>query len=425
MNYRKNSGKLRALTALCAALAVLAVGLGAWAVVSQVRLSKLGARVAELEANQAVGSGSVNAALDYDPDTVVAEFEGGVVTAGEAVPEYQTLAAYYDMLGVAPEDYAEDAKMTVLSGLVETKVLELKAQELGLGELTDEERARIEAQAEADYGENVSYYAQFRVEEGKTEEQAREEAVAYLAENGYTLEGAVEEALQNATQQRLFDYVTDGMEVSDEQLRAFYEEQLTNAELTYTADFSMYEQDVEAGSAILWHPEGVRRVQAILIPFDEEQSVEYLSLSAAVDGGDEAKRAELDALYNALEPEAQAAVERLNGGEDFDALLAEYGSYGPVTGSCVSDRSTLYGESFRDAALALGAPGDVSGIVRTDGGLCILRYVEDVTPGPVPYEQVAQELRSGYAEELKLSAYNAAVVQWIADANPQYYTDRL
>ena len=424
MNYRKNSGKLRRLTALCAALAVIAVGLGAWAVVGQVRVSRLAARVAELEQSASSAYTGLSAPADYDPSVIVAEFDGGVVTLGEAMAEYEMLASYYEMMDIASDDYAENAKMTVLSGLVETKLLEQKAQELGLTAMSDAERAEIEAQAAADYEESLRYYMAFRSEDGKSEEDARAETAAYLEETGYTLQSVIDEAVQNAWQRRLYDYVIADLSVDDAQLRAFYDEQLSNAELTYSADFGEYEMDVEAGRAIVWNPEGVRRVQSILIPFDAEQSIDYLTLSAAIEEGDDDQSAALDALYAALEPDAQRVLERLNAGESFEALMAEYDSYGPVEGSCIGEQSTLYGDAFREAGMALKNVGDISGIVRTDGGLCILRYAADVTPGAVPYEQVAEALQNGYEEELKLSRYNAAVVQWMADANVQYYTDR-
>ena len=425
LNYRKNNGKLlRRLTALCVAFAVAAVGLGAWAVVGQVRVSRLNARIAELEANASSAYAGPNASADYDPDAIVAEFDGGVVTAGEAMEEYRMLAAYYEMLNVAPEDYEEDAKMTVLSGLVETKLLAHKAEELGLTEMTDAERGDIEAQATEAYEETLNYYMEFRREEGKSDDDARAETVAYLAESGYTLESAIEEAVQNAWQRKLYESVSADTAVDDAQLRAFYEEQLSNAELTYTADFGEYEMDIEAERAVVWHPEGVRRVQSILIPFDMDQSIEYLTLSAAIEEGDDSQKAALEALYEALEPEARRILDRLSAGESFEALMEEYGCYGPAEGSCVGEQSTLYGDDFRNAALALANIGDISGIVRTDGGLCVLRYAADVTPGPVPFEQVADALRSGYEEELKLSRYNQTVVQWLADANVKYYTDR-
>ncbi len=424
MNYRRNSGKLRALTALCVVLAVLAVGMGSWAVVNQVRISKLSARVAALEAGGAASqSGGAAAPADYDPEAIAAEFDGGVVTAAEAAEEYQTLSSYYEMLGSQPGEYEEDAKTTVLDGLVEKKLLAKKAEDLGLTDFTDEEKAEIEAQGAADYEENLRYYMDFRAEEGKSEEETRAETEAYLASTGYTLESAVEEARQSAIQQRLYDYVTSQYSMDDSQLRELYDQQLESAELAYAADYSEYEMDIEAGRAVVWNPEGVRRVQAVLIPFDADQGAQYLSLSAAMDAGED-EQAGLDALYEALEPTAQQALDRLNAGEDIAALMAEYGSLGPAEGCCVTPEGALYGDEFLKAALALEKIGDLSGIVRTSGGLCILRYASDIAAGPVPFEQAADGLRGGYEDEEKLNQYNAAVTQWIADAHVQYHTDR-
>ena len=180
--------------------------------------------------------------------------------------------------------------------------------------------------------------------------------------------------------------------------------------------------DAEAGRTLVWNPEGVRRIDTILISFSDDQSVDYLTLQAALESGDSAKLSELDALYAALEPRAQQALDRLNAGEDFVTLAGEYGTVS-VNGSYVSDRSTLCGDDFRSAAMALESVGDVSGLVRTDGGLCILRYAADVPAGAVAYEDVRDELRATYEEELKTSQYNATVVAWIEEANPRYHTD--
>ena len=412
--------KMKRLTAMCLALAVLCAGLGVWAVTGQVRVSKLSTQVRALEAAQQE-TGAARVSLE-NPDAIAAEFDGGVVTAAEAAEEYATLAAYYQMLGMSEADYAENAKQTVLDGLVESKVLEMKAKEAGVYELSDAQRTELEARVQQEYEDTLRYYMEFRFDESKSEDEVRAETVAYLDANGYSYESMLEEAEKNAWQDQLFDYVTRDMEIADDQLRELYQSQLESAEMTYTADFAEYEMDAEAGRTLVWNPEGVRRIDTIRIAFDSDQSVEYLSLQAALEGGDSAKLSELDALYAELEPRAQEALSRLNSGEDFDALAEEYGTVSAY-GSYVSDRSTLGGDAFRDAAMALESVGDVSGIVRTDGGLCILRYAADVPAGAVAFEDVRDELRDTYEEELKSRAYNAAVVQWIEEANPQYHTD--
>ena len=413
--------KTKRLTALCLALAVLCAGLGVWAVTGQVRVSRLSAQVRALEAAQEDGAMYAAASVE-NPDAIAAEFDGGVVTAAEAAAEYATISAYYQMLGVSEADYAETAKLTVLDGLMEGKVLEMKAREAGVYELSDGQRAELESRVQQEYEDTLRYYMEFRFDDSKSEEEVRAETVAYLEANGYSYESMLEEAEKSAWQDRLFDYVTRDMEISDEQMREFYQSQVESAELTYTADFAEYEMDAEAGRTLVWNPEGVRRIDTILISFSDDQSVEYLTLQAALESGDSAKLSELDALYAALEPRAQQALDRLNAGEDFATLAGEYGTVS-VNGSYVSDRSTLCGDDFRSAAMALESVGDVSGLVRTDGGLCILRYAADVPAGAVAYEDVRDELRATYEEELKTSQYNATVVAWIEEANPRYHTD--
>ena len=62
--------------------------------------------------------------------------------------------------------------------------------------------------------------------------------------------------------------------------------------------------------------------------------------------------------------------------------------------------------------------------MQTDGGICIIRYVEDVPAGQVAYEEVKDALLVNYEAELKSSLYNATVLGWIEEANVQYHLDR-
>ena len=121
--------RIKKLTAACVALAVLAAALGAWAVVVTVKYNKLSSA-------SIAGVPNVAATANGDPDAAAAEFDGGVVTVAEASAEYQTIASYYQLMGMNEADYADSAKREVLSGLVETKLLELKAKEAGVYELT-------------------------------------------------------------------------------------------------------------------------------------------------------------------------------------------------------------------------------------------------------------------------------------------------
>ena len=412
--------RMKTMTAIMLVLALIAAGMGVWAVLGQVRVNELSARIAELEASVNTVAEVEPIALVENPDAIAAEFNGGTVSAAEAAEEYAMLSGYYQLMGMDEAEYAENAKYSVIDGLVEQKVLEIKAREAGVYELTDERIAQLEEQVKTEYEDNIEYYMAFRFDESKTDEEVRQETIAYLDENGFSYEHMLEDARQNAWRDALYDHVTGDMTIDDAKLREFYETQATTDEMTYQASFSEYELDADAGRTIVWHPAGVRRVEYFQLAFDDAQAIEYLSLQAAIESGDTARQAELDALYAQLESQAQAAVSRIQGGENFASVAAEFGG---VKETSIAAQSTICGEAFRDAGMALANVGDLSGAVRTDGGVCILRYAGDVAEGLVPFEDVAEELRMNYAEEIKTSLYNATVLQWMSEADIQYHLD--
>lgn len=409
--------EIRILRLACAVLAGISCIMCVWAVLSTIRISKLEAWIEKLENRPAAETQAA-----YDPDAPAAEFRGGVISAAEAAEEYALLVPYYEMLGMNEAEYEEDAKLDVLNMLVEEKILENKAREDGVYELDAAALQELESRVRVEYEELVDYYMAFRFDESKTEAQVREETIAFLNENGDSYEDRLRKAKADAWRDRLFEQVTADFSVDDASLRQLYDGQLESAEMIYSANYAEYESDCAAGKAVLWNPEGVRRVQALLVPFDEGQMERYIDLQALLAAGDAEKLHELDALYGELEAEGQRLLDRLKRGEAFENLLAESG-YGNAEGIHISERSTIFGGELRDAAMALEAVGDLSGLVRCDEGLCILRYAGEVTPGPVAFEEVAEELRVNYTEELKLSHFNSTVYRWISEAEVKYYPE--
>ena len=134
--------------------------------------------------------------------------------------------------------------------------------------------------------------------------------------------------------------------------------------------------------------------------------------------------------YDEILATAQDVLTRAQAGEDFDALLEEYGqdtgmknepnkSRGYLVCECLS----IYEQSFQDAAMALAKVGDVSAeLVKTSYGYHILQYATDVTPGAVELtEEIKSDIYNTLLSDAKDAAYESAVTQWVSEAKVTTY----
>jgi len=394
-------------------------------------LAEKDARIADLEAQLAAAGTN-----GFAPTDAAAEFEGGTVTIEEARAEYEYRAYYYSAFGLESEEYDDIIKQEVLASLVEDAILRAKATEFGLYDLTEEDMKEIEQQAADSFEENVAYYMSFRMVEGKTDEEIRQETIEYLAGEEYTLESVKETLINQTWRDRLYEYVTQNIELTDETFRQHYEGELASAELTYAADPTEYEYARMDGTVVLWNPEGYRRVKAILIGFDDAELDKYTQLTIDLENAaDDETRSrlldEIDALYVSLQPIVDEVEGRIQAGEDFMLLVDEYSAdentiVEPTRseGYYVSADSQVYTDAFREAAMALENIGDVSAPVKTDLGVYILKYESDVAPGAVAFEDVQEALRETALSAIADKTYNETVEKWLEEANIVYHPDR-
>lgn len=291
------------------------------------------------------GCSMVKVTKTQDPATVLAEFTGGQVLLSDAQAEYDEVVAYYSANGyeLNDEEAIRSIKDEIVHYLVENKVIENKARELGLYELSEEEKKSLTEAAEKEYEEALEYYMVYfqSDEEGQDPEAVRAEVAVYLAENGYTKEMAVELALSDAWQNKLNEYVTADVAASEDQINAAYEELVAADQGSFEVDPYNFEYAAMSGNDLYWYPEGYRAVKHILIPFTDEQ-VETLSELTyklddvlyqledldAMENGEDATEEGLDLEAFGLEEGAYAdgdyevAIEPLEeGSQDFDLDL--------------------------------------------------------------------------------------------------------
>ena len=144
----------------------------------------------------------------------------------------------------------------------------------------------------------------------------------------------------------------------------------------------------------------------------------------------------LDALEAAsmekLKPKLDEIQAKIAAGEDFDKLIEEYGEDEGMTteptmtqGYYVSEHSQMWDDAFTTAAMALQKIGDISQPVLSQSGAHIIKYVADVTPGPVPLETIKDVIRDQALDQAKSDLYDQTVNGWVQAAGAKTYVDRL
>ena len=110
---------------------------------------------------------------------------------------------------------------------------------------------------------------------------------------------------------------------------------------------------------------------------------------------------------------ARDILKRLEEGEDFEELLAEFntdpGMEANPEGYLVGEGASFV-EEFLEAALALEKEGDLSGVVESTYGYHILMRLGDEPGGVRPYKDV-QESFEAYAKNKYVQDYYTKIVE--------------
>lgn len=373
---------------------------------------------------------------------VVAEYDGGQLMSDEVAREYSEQMTNFVFAGYNEDEIAETLLDEVLRYMVSDRVLEAHAREMGLYELNDEDRAKIEEQAEHSYAEQMEFYRDFVNTEGMTDEEANGAVKAYLQENeGVTLESIRAELESGWWAQKIYDEITKDVSVDEADLQAAYDDLLARQKESFAAYPDDFEFAQMNGETIAYNLDGYRAVRMLLFTFEDSAALEAVPVlteeMGELDPATDAEmiagyRAEIDAYYAPVEAKAREALDRMERGERFAALLDELGQDAGMkdealrkTGYYVSEKSLLWPQEMISAAMALENSGDISGVVRMSSGVCILEYVGEVAAGEVALEDVRESLMRETLESAQYNAYEAQMNQWLEEANAVYYPERM
>ncbi len=214
---------------------------------------------------------------------------------------------------------------------------------------------------------------------------------------------------------------TRDVTVTDDEIQTKYSELLANQQPSYSANPTAYDTALSGGAVtVVYRPAGYRYVKHILVAMPDEIASQ---ISAAAGSGDTETVASLRKQgLAAIQEKADAALARVKNGEDFDALVAELGADpgmkaepAKTEGYQVGAKSSFVPE-FLEAAMALAKPGDTTGLVATDYGYHIIRYVAAVPEGPVPPGEVKDAIRASVLADKQTVAFTELAKQWESEA---------
>lgn len=302
-----------------------------------------------------------------------------------------------------------------------------------------------------------------------------------LAAFGYSRENLISSETVTRQNAKLREYAVKDVTVSDEEIKAEFDSRVASQQTSYDATPTLYASAVNNGSDVYYVPAGYRGVKNLLVSISDEAKTQISELTSTLTTAQNtitSVQSQLEALtaedtssydeeslaaYNAqiealneqaqqaettvtetqtaldeateaafaeILPEVEEALAKAQAGEDFDALIAQYGDDpgmlsepAATQGYLICDGLTLYVQEFQDAAMALASVGDVSAEpVRTSYGYHILKYEMDIEPGAVEFsDEIAEDISSELLETAQDAAYEAAVTTWVSEADVKTY----
>jgi len=353
--------------------------------------------------------------------------------AGEPIDYYAQFTSMCTQMGISPDDetYAAYFKESVIESMVSEKVLVKTLTEKGYMDLTDEQLAQAEQNAETDINAYLedSFKAEIeeKLGEGYTDEEYAAELETYkqqlLTGSGMTWDDVVETYKLGVAEEAARAELVN-VEPTEDEVRAEYDEKVATDKESMDEDPTIYESSAMYGSTIYYAPEGLRNVKQVLIKIDDKAN-EAIGLLRESGYDDQADQLLEKALAD-IKTKADEVLAKIQSGDvKFDQAVTDFNDDDsmPEAGYAVSEGSGTYMEPFTTGAMALAKIGDVSGLVATDYGYHILQYTSDITPGAVDYETLKVDIKENLKNTLEEEKWSALVEEWKTKCEVVYYSE--
>ena len=287
----------------------------------------------------------------------------------------------------------------LLDNLISSAMKIYQAKQAGIT-LTDEEMTAAKDTAQKNYDDTVQSFKDQAKQAGATNIDAYAKTLFTnaLVQNKTTVKKLQAELLEDAINSSLVSKhrtaLLEGVSLTEDELKAKYTEELASQKASFDAtpsSYFTYESYAQYGynAPPVYVPNGFFRVRQILV---------------------------------ADEATATLIKEKIDAGEDFEALLKQYNTdpgmdnEAYAAGYLVGEGAS-YVESFLTASLALANDGDVSAPVQSDYGWHIIKRVSTEPAHEIAYEDVKTTLDAYEQNAYQQQYYSDIVSKWVSDTS--------
>lgn len=218
-------------------------------------------------------------------------------------------------------------------------------------------------------------------------------ALAYAQSLGVTEQTYIDYYRTQYASAKYYEWLTQDNPVTDEDVQAAYDARVADSKALYENDAAAFETAMNNGQEVWYRPAGYRGVLQILLPAQGDTD---------------------DAKLQSVQSTVDDIYARLEKGESFQSLIAEYGQDANLqdeaflaTGYQVHQDSVIWEDAFVAAAFSaeMASPGCWSQPLVSTLGVHILYYLNDVAAGPI---ELTEDVHDALAYVIYTERYTAA-----------------
>lgn len=316
----------------------------------------------------------------------------------------QLLSGAYDETDETQAAYIEDLALTTA---IQDMLIEQDMRAKGCYDFDEETENWIQAQGQTAYETALTNVGEvLRAELGYSDEEDMSSfALSYAKALGVTAEDYIAVYRKQRAMVNYYTVLLGDNPVTEDAIQSAYETNVAASKERFEGDAAAFETALYSGEEVWYKPEGYRSILQILLPAEGDT--------------DEARLESVQATVDAI-------GERLNAGESFQTLMAEYNTDTAfddadflTVGYQVHRDSVVWDEKFVAAAFSerMAQPGCWSDPIVSDAGVHILYYLCDSKSGAIEmtdaihdalsytlYQEMCSEALSARLNELSDSA---------------------